>query len=243
MFMNRGLIICLAASAAAIGLAGSAIAAPITWGTPTGISADTDVVTTGTLVNAINGGDGTVSPTVNGVTFTGLAGTAEVHGSVSSGNITISTSSDWPPIRGDVATFGSASGGFANLSPSYQSLLKSGLWQDATPYDTITLSNLTVGTQYIFQFWANDSRPSGRNVTLTDPNSNAVILHEDQGTTSNAGQFVTGTFTADATSEAITLTGSSSSILANAMQLRAVPEPASLSLLGVAGLMLLNRRK
>jgi hypothetical protein len=240
-------MICLAASAAAIGLAGSAIAAPITWGTPATSSADTDVVTTGTLVNAINAGDGTTSPTVNGVTFTGVAGSTVGGASISSGNFTLATNSGFA-IHGE-STFGAASGDFVNLSTSYQNLLKSGFWNSAAGLVyTITFSNLTVGDQYAVQFWANNSQQStgGRNVTLTDPNSHAVTLYENNSAAGNVGQFVTVTFTADATSEAIAMTGADGNNQLTAVQLRnvsVVPEPASLSLLGMAGLMLLNRRK
>jgi hypothetical protein len=100
--------------------------------------------------------------------------------------------------------FGTASG----LSASYQNLLKCAQY-DVT---TITLSGLVVGTNYEVQVWANDSRSagSGRNTVL----DGAVTLDQnDTEAEGGKGQYALGTFTADATSQTISVTGSGSAVV------------------------------
>ena len=71
--MQRTLLF-LAALALFLAGTGRARAGPITWGSATNISGDTDVVTTGTLVGALNPGPfGVPNTTVNGVTFQAAA--------------------------------------------------------------------------------------------------------------------------------------------------------------------------
>ena len=79
---------------------------------------------------------------------------------------------------------------------------------------TITLKNLTTGSQYAVQVWLNDSRiyGQGRAGTVTGGSGNTVTLDYNSTDTSNAnggvGQYSIGTFTADATSQTFTITGS-----------------------------------
>src|SRR6516162_3566645 len=92
-------------------------AAPITWGSPTGISGDTDVDNTGTLFGALNLGTST-STTVNGVGFTGL----QLSGSsTTSGDFTFTAGGGFV----NFLTSGSTAPPFSNLSSSYQTLLAS----------------------------------------------------------------------------------------------------------------------
>ena len=117
---------------------------------------------------------------------------------------------------------------------------------------TLTLGGLTNGTPYQVQVWANDSTGSlsgnaalnpktiftaGNTVTLDDNNLNAA---------GGLGQWVTGTFTADATSQNITITPDAGHLpVLNAFQLRVVPEPATLGLLlsGLGSALAARRRK
>ncbi len=197
-------------------------AATIIWGTATNITGDSNVSTAGTLLGAFNlGAAGVSTATVNGVTFNGLA----VSGtSVTSGNFTLTGDN----LTGSNA-LNSGSNPFAGLSTNYKTLLSSIGGNDSNPAPnspnplTLTLSGLTVGATYQFQSWYNLSAfPVSFNSTLSG-GANSVVLNDN--TTSSAGglgQYVTGTFVADATSQNIvaTVSGYPASNGINAFQLR-----------------------
>ncbi len=245
-------------------------AAPITWGSATTITGDTDVDTTGTLVAALHLGDtGVANTTVNGVTFAGLA----ISGtSVTSGNFTFDIvptllfgqPQTFPFVAFNGAT--SAKPPFANLSQSYQNLLSSGAGGKTfgviPPFVqtfSLTMKGLTVGHTYEFEWWSDHSTNVDTGVSTTATAGNSVTLVDNNlipqtNGDGGVGQFAIGTFTADATSEVVTFTGFSetdTSVL-NALQLRdlspaapppAVPEPSSLALLAVGGLALAGWRR
>ncbi|MGJ8678380.1 MAG: PEP-CTERM sorting domain-containing protein [Akkermansiaceae bacterium] len=100
---------------------------------------------------------------------------------------------------------------------------------------TYTFTSLTLGNVYQVQFWYADDAgvTAGRTMTL-DGTGDSVIT---------ADSYATGTFTADATTQDLTWTSSAQGIRVTALQLRAVPEPSSAALLGLAGLALIARRK
>ncbi len=216
---------------AALGLTSQAQAAPITWGTATVVSADTDVVTTGTLVTGYSFDRDAGSVTINTVTFTNQPK-----------NPSISTLLSDSPSN----TFGSALAPFSNLSANYQALLGDGIFGDQTG-QSVTLSGLTSGENYLVQIWINDSRASGNtrasNLTTTG-GPTATIDYNNTDVAGGVGQFVIGTFQADATTQVIELSSNVSAQL-NALQVRTdvVPEPGTMGLLGLAGIMLLNRRQ
>lgn len=217
----------------------------VTWGAPTNIVGDTDVSTAGTFVGAINlGGTGVGSPTVNSVTFTGLA----VSGSsVSSGIFNLA----FAPGSGSADnSMGSGSAPFANLSAQYKAFLGTGGFTGGGSSVTLTMSSLKLGASYQFQFWTNYSGFIDVGGLTTATAGNAVTLSPQifsgigEG---GVGQFALGTFTANAATQAITFTGTNPFIgpLLNGFQLRqlaapAVPEPgtalAGVLLVGCAGL-------
>ena len=193
-------------------------AAVINWGSPVTISGTTDIDTVGTLFQASNfAGSAT---TVNGVLFDAFNVT---NGNGTVGNISITGG-------GNITTFGE--GGpltaYGSLPSAYQELLKTGIIFGAT----VTIQNLTIGDQYSLQFMANDSRlataSQDRKVSL---NTNQVTLDiNSTNATGGVGQWVRGTFTADATTQSFTVGsgGGSSHAYSNAMQVRIVPEPTQM---------------
>ena len=205
--------------------------------------------TTGTLVAAENvAAGGHPAIVINGVTFVqdfGTGNTASVTSA--SGFFTLSTAAPNGVQFGNTA-FGPTSGThppFTNLSAAYQDFLRSGDFNSTTDTSiTLTLTNLTIGTNYLFQVWTNDSLDQFPGSTLTATSGNAVLL--DQNTTDSdggLGQYVIGTFTADSTSQAITFTPSGGAPNTSGFQLRVVPEPTSAELVLLFGsaLVLLRR--
>jgi len=117
---------------------------------------------------------------------------------------------------------------------------------------TITLGNLTIDQEYLFQIWVADYRPFPNDRTLsvtatghTNVNPPALkYLDSDlsNGPAAAHGQYVTATWTADATSMAFYLTGNQSTDY-SLLQLRAIPEPGAALLGGLGTLALLRRRR
>jgi hypothetical protein len=204
----------------------SASAATITWGAATLISGDSDVVTSGTLVTAADIGTTGVDPTVNGVTFGGTA-TQGLSGGTAS-----------------ATGFGTAGGTFGALSDDYKELLQSGVFSFSTM--TLTLNGLTIGHNYVFQTWMNDATVAGNGRTGNVVAGNSVTLdYNNTNAVGGVGQFVVGTFIADANSQAITYSGGSLLNQVNAYQLRdltIVPEPSSFILLICSAFMLARIR-
>ena len=200
--------------------------------------------------------------TVNGVTFVGLAIPGNSTAAVTSGNFTFApvlvppqTSAGFFSGNGDTST----NPPFANLSAPYRALLSSytggakfgGGRTDIFPV-TLTMSGLTVGHTYEFEWWSNHSGDTVQTFT-TAMAGNSVTLNSNVTGGSQlggVGQFAIGTFTADAPSEQITFTGSSPNVgsILNGLELRdlgpaaatGVPEPPSLTLLGLGALGLLG---
>ncbi len=220
------------------------------WGSPTTISGDSDVNLQGTLDRAFNFGASTapeLPATVNGVPFVFFGVTTLA--STTLGTTTLSTSAG-NGTMGGTSEVGAAAAPFSNLSAPYQSLLRTAAFSNAGSTLTLTLSGLTLGQEYLFQWWVNDSRLAAgadRQATSTAGNS-TQLEYNVSNTEGGVGQYVTGTFTADGTSQSITITGQTTGIVGpapqvNAMQLRTVPEPAGALLLLAGGAMLLARRR
>jgi hypothetical protein len=231
-----GAFICLVG----IGFAQGAI---INWGPTTNISGDSDVSTNGTLVGAFNfGGPETA---VNGVTFK-----AFVIGSPQVVSVTVDslyTLSIVPERDHTLTNFvtSSANAPFAALSSSYQDLLGTAAGGSFAERDTtLTMAGLTIGKSYEFQAWGNDSGSSGRfsydiflDSLWLEPNTARDV--NDSIVEGGLGQYVIGTFVADANSQLLNFGRTEVEGGLNGFQLRevagqAIPEPSTLSLLGLA---------
>ena len=209
-------------------------AAVVVWEPVSTIAGASDVSTSGTLVKAFNlGGSNT---TVNGITFTGdnLNGVTSGVLGTGSGSLSMQTASNvW--IGNIGAVFGSANSPFASLSAPYQALLNTAMYA-ANGSATYTLQSLVIGQAYLVQFWINDSRGTGsegRYNQFTAGNFSGNVDVNASNTVGGVGQFVIGTFVADATTQAINVTAgfvspsTSSVIQLNGYQLRAIPEPSA----------------
>src|SRR5436305_453646 len=158
-------------TAALIALSGSAFASVITWSLPTDISGDSDVATAGVLVDAWSLGYRiTAPPTINGVNFVD----APQLDPATDGTFTL-----FAP-NGISSSGGSTSGNapFANLSAPYRNLLASE--EGANPDLFLTISGLSQGHNYLFEWWSSESDAfnfsttalAGNSVTLqSNPNS------------------------------------------------------------------------
>jgi hypothetical protein len=223
--MKKSMII----GAVALVVAGVSQAAVINWDTSaTNISGDTDVSLNGDAFWAYNlGFASSTTTTVNGVEFVG----SDKNSKVTEYLTRTSTGSNNKAL-------GSTEGTFVTLSASYQDLLKSATYGGGYTY---TMTSLTVDQEYEIQIWSNVSGSATENTTTivgTDP---ARTL--DWNTTDavgGVGQFIKGTFVADATSQEFELSQTD----LNVIQLRAIPEPATIGLVTAfgAGILFVRRR-
>jgi alpha-L-fucosidase 2 len=185
-------------------------AASIAWSPPVTIAGDTDVSTAGASVFAYTFG---TAATVNGVAFTAVTSTTSAPGLTMSG---------WGTQNSSAFNTGSAP--FANLSSAYRNILVGADYISAKTTVTLTLTGLTVGNTYALQCWFSDPRSSNLYTNdLSSPGGNIVhVLENATFVTGGLGQYAMGTFTADATTQAFTITGAgvTPNTQLNALQLR-----------------------
>ncbi len=202
------------ATAAAI-MAGSADAATINWGAGDTTPTVGEVSTSGTLHEAFDvvTADSQVGPPfdVNGVTFTSVN------------------------LLGN---------NYAALNPSLPSFGDAGLdelyshFGYGDPQD-ITITGLDIGTPYEIQLFYGDNRGCCSTRTIGVGTSEVGGI-DVGGVPVNNGVIFTGTFTADATSQTFftqlaDAAGAPLGTELSGYQVRAIPEPATLSLLAMAG--------
>ena len=248
-------------------IASNAGAALISWGTPTDMfSGDANdasfISTNGVLVDAANGGSTLAGPTVvNGVPFNSIAGTNAGGQNLVSGNFSFLNHND------NASAFGQ--GEFGGGTAGVGDLIQSGIWGA----QGVTLTGLTIGNDYEVQILGNDARGNrsdnfmaayGDGSGSVTPASGVVLLNNKPnaggdgpaGSGGTTGQYIIGTFTADATEQTFLSYGTNSGNIGslnngdsrahfNAIQLRntTVPEPSSVLLTGLAALGFIGRRR
>lgn len=161
-------------------ICGLSHAAPITWSTPEDTINPESIVTTGTVIEAVNGTAASGNVTVNGVDF---------------------TPSD--TLLPNAATPVGLNGG-TTLDPGLDALLDPVEFGGGSS-TTITVGNdsLIIGQSYTIQIFFTDLR-GVRVMTYGDNEGNTVDVAA-VGAPGTFGQFVTGIFTADAANQTISL--------------------------------------
>jgi hypothetical protein len=171
----------------------AASASTVTWGTPTAITGASDIVTTG-LTDVAGANFGITTGTTTLVTAAEIGGSVDVEfkslrsgqNATLSNNINVAAASAW-------GNWGNAAGNSA-VTGNFGIVLDSNIGiEPAVTTANITLSGLTIGTQYQIQFFADST------------GNNTQAVSGSAGMNSIAGRFVTGTFTADATSQVLTV--------------------------------------
>lgn len=221
---------------------------PIQWGTAATISSDSDVAIDGALIYAYNiGPSGTTSPTVNGVTFSAF----EFPPNGSDGPVTVGSLKidQFPGSLYSASDFGSGVPPFSELSPSYKTLLTTGgysLGTDPVLGNSlyVTLNDLTPNQEYLVEIWASNASGKTGIAQTRAVGSNSVTL---DSTSNSLGQYAIGTFTYEYSSGTFVLDGvdRTNYPVINAIQLRAIPEPATWLLfgLGLVVPLVMRRRK
>jgi hypothetical protein len=212
-------------------------AAMIDWAPVTNIAGDTDVSTNGTVVGAFNLGDsGVATATANGVMFQpfAISGGSNTY---TVGNFTFANADTFENVAPAATTT------WRPLTVAYESLLTSAVTLKADRLLTLTMTGLTVGQTYEFQTWVNNSnRQNGFNnnlyeTTVSDGTNEVNLYAGDNGADREIppvpGQYVIGTFTADATSQIVTFQNGEINGWVNGFQVRAIPEPGTVALVAL----------
>ncbi len=195
-----------------------ATAANITFNPAVNCSAATDVVTTGTFKYAYTWYS--AAQTLNGVTFTNTNVSVGAVGT----NLTLAG-------LGSVSqtAFTSGTAPFNNLPAAYKLMMTGSVYNAANnTTGTVTLNGLTIGTTYQLQVWVGDPRSLsntvGRDQTIANVGgAGGQVMDFNVGNVGGGvGQYILGTFLADATTQSFTVaaTGTNKVPQINALQLR-----------------------
>lgn len=213
-------------------------AAAVAWGSPTDQTGNlSDFVTTGTLVSAVSPN---ATVTVDGITFYGPV--TSNPATFTNSQITVSGPGSSPyttsPHTYPPGTF----------DANYALLVDRAAYTPATNGATsLNFNGLTIGTEYTVQIFA----PwwDGDWVTyFNDGTANSPGIAPGSFSNTTA-QYIVGTFTADSTTETLTIHTNTPAAVLDAVQLRttadatAAPEPATLAILAPALLALARLRR
>lgn len=247
---------------ASFALASVSHGAVISWSSPVNITGNSDVSTTGSFVQAYNLASVT-NTTVNGVEFLGTTVTPSAVGQSVANRHTFAPTTGYstavlvPDYTGSAGAFGGLTSEYRDLLRSFASgsgavaVANGGANRNGS---TLTLHDLVPDQEYLLQIWVNDSRGTntvlsghlGLDITAPTVPGGGITVNYNSGTAGSLGQYVIGTFTADATTQSFSIYSGGSSGLAilNAYQLRTIPEPSTalLGVLGLSGLALRRRR-
>jgi len=223
------------AACLAVALAGADAPAAIVTLTDDVFDSDSDISTAGTLVEAYNLGWAT------GVTANGVLFAPDPGGSA----FMAATGTDY-----DTASlYGGGAIGSMSFSETHR-LLDTVEYGPGTDNSVARLDGLTPGQEYLVQVLVVDDRSGNGNVTYSfgyaTPSGDATETYTLTGVdcTSSSPHVISGTFTADESSQDLHIrTSGAGNGMAAAYQLRAVPEPATMSLLVLGGLAVLKRRR
>lgn len=241
--MNRLATHPLLAGALAIGT--SASAATLTW-TDSAFTDANQISTVGTAVFAVNLGT-TTDVTVNGVLFDGsVAGDLEGNATTAAATVQWGTQDD--QVGNADAGYDTALGVTGLAAVDEVNLLNSFVWGNNSG-DGFALEGLTAGLQYTIQALVVDNRGSFSDRQLhfsadgTSWDTGILSDYTSNGDPAYA-RLIETTFTADGTTQTFrTGIQGTGEIHFNALQLRVVPEPASLALVGLGGLLIARRRR
>jgi hypothetical protein len=221
--------ITLCATLASI-LVTTANAADVTWQTPVNISGASDVSTSGTFVGSWapgnDWGPGNYADLfpVNGVTFNAY-GTPGLNFGLSGDSI-------------------DRYNGFANPNTgdaNYNTLLQTAQFSWSGNPWTLSWDNMTVGNTYLVELWVNDGRNgSSGSLTFTGGANISDPVARGNGV---PGQFIIGTFVADAASQNLIISPALNFNLVQVRDLTPVPEPSAFALLAAGAVLLGLRRK
>jgi beta-glucanase (GH16 family) len=181
----------------ALGLAATpAPAANISWGTPKNIASDTDVVTNGTLIRAVDWSGN--YQTVNGVSFVPANPNECIQG-LNAVLVNNNTTTGYGVGLPSSPSLSTAYGNILNLAYLSTGTTGSGSYGYGTI--TVVMNGLTPGHQYEVQVWCEDPRLASTTQTITDvsgnSSNNTVTVALSTGAAGSSGQYVVGTFTAD----------------------------------------------
>jgi hypothetical protein len=203
----------------------------ITWTGPNTITGDSDIVTTGTYIDAVKTGQGgpvAGYTTANGVVFHTHTGV----GAFDDG--TIALSGDQP--NGTNTGIGTAS----TPDSAYNAVLTGILYfytgTATPPVGTATFEGLTSGDSYRIQVWNSEGANSGYPATSYTGSTPADTI-------AFANNYAIGTFTATATTASFSITDGGSFPMISAISLYEVPEPSTYAMLfgGLGMLVLISR--
>jgi hypothetical protein len=242
--MNKSLV--LAAAVAVVSPVASVLAAPVLWGPVQDLTSSAVVYDLAGNATQVFGWNSNNADT-NVDTGNGLPFAAQLHSWKDANQSTSGSGSNaygvpyldlafapLPNVNTGLFVASTPSGWNADLV----TMMAGATWL-ADPFGmppmTATLSNLQIGQTYIAQFFVADARGGiNRTQTITSAGntSGTMTYGADAPFFATA---VTGTFTADAPSQAFTF-DDPTSVQVNAIMVTAVPEPATLGLVGAGGL-------